>query len=388
MRTHSGAHRAPGGVRLIASRSEPSRDPLSPAAPKGEISTRRVVNDARITSMRPLTHDTFEIIVRCAPDSPTIFARAGQFLTLKFPGVDKPRPYSLARAPEAERPGEHTFFIRLVPGGEVSSWLAAGDRTDERLEISGPLGAFGLDDSSAPMVCIAGGSGMSAIQAVIEHACNRQAERDCIFFYGAREQRDLYCTEDIEAIRSRWHAAYRFQFVPVLSEEMAGTDWNGVRGLVTDHVKRAYLENGRIDPVHCKAYFCGPPPMIEAGTAVLKEFGVSEDDIFCDIFEDASSPAPVIDNVKCVLCDECLLVKPVADCIVETSGFEVGPDGQVSGFDVFEPARSSSLYYNALVIDEKACIRCYACVSACPHDAIAPGNPPIAQTLRQRSRPV
>ena len=113
--------------------------------------------------MRPLTHDTFEVIVRCAPDSPTIFARAGQFLTLKFPGGDKPRPYSLARAPEAERPGEHTFFIRLVPDGEVSGWLAAGDRTGERLEISGPLGAFGLDDSSAPMVCIAGGSAQQCV---------------------------------------------------------------------------------------------------------------------------------------------------------------------------------------------------------------------------------
>ncbi len=336
--------------------------------------------------MRALTHDTFEIVVRCAPGGPTIFARAGQFLALKFPGIDKPRPYSLARAPEAERPGEHTFFIRLVPGGEVSGWLAAGDRTGERLEISGPLGAFGLDDSSVPMICIAGGSGMSAIKGLIEHACNRQVERDCTFIYGAREQRDLYCREDIEAIQSSWHAAYRFEFVQVLSEEPMGTDWNGARGLVTEHVKQAYLDSARIDPSHCKAYFCGPPPMIEAGAAVLTEAGVSEDDIFRDIFEDASSPAPVIDNVKCVLCDECLLVKPVTGCIVEASRLEVDSDGQVSGFDPIDPARSSGLYYNALVIDEQACIRCYACVSACPHDAIAPGNARIAQTLRQRSR--
>ena len=40
--------------------------------------------------------------------------------------------------------------------------------------------------------------------------------------------------------------------------------------------------------------------MIDAGVKVLKT-GVSESSMFFDKFEDARSPAPVIDNTKCVL---------------------------------------------------------------------------------------
>ena len=335
--------------------------------------------------MRSLTHDTYEIVVKRSHPDELFFARAGQFATLKFPGVDKPRPYSLAAAPEDEGPGEHTFFIRLVPDGEVSGWLAAADRTGERVDIGGPMGSFGLDRSSDPMIGIAGGSGMSAIKAVIEHACNQQVARDCYFFYGARAQRDLYCTDAFERIKARWHAQHRFEFVQVLSEESAETDWGGPRGFVTDYFKAAYLDQGVIDPGTCKAFFCGPPPMIAAGVALLHDAGVSADDIYRDVFEDASSPAPVIDNVKCVLCDECLLVKPVANCIVEVSGLEIGKNGRVTGFDLIKPALTSGLYYNALVIDESECIRCYGCVDACPHDAISPDNESVANTLRQRN---
>ena len=334
--------------------------------------------------MRSLTHDTYAIVVKRIRESEPFFARAGQFATLKFPGIDKPRPYSLATAPENERPGEHTFFIRLAPDGEVSAWLAAGDRTGEQVEIGGPFGTFGLDASTEPMICIAGGSGMSAIKGVLEHACNLQVERDCYFLYGARTQRDLYCTAEFELIRARWHARHSFEFVQVLSEEPPNTGWTGPLGFVTDHFKEAYLDKGIVDPVGCKAFFCGPPPMIAAGVAVLRDAGVTDDSIFRDVFEDASSPAPVIDNVKCVLCDECLLVKPVANCIVEASSLAVDEDGHVSGFDPIKPAFTSGLYYNALVIDERECIRCYGCVDACPHDAISPDYKSEANTLRQR----
>ena len=335
--------------------------------------------------MRSLTHDTYEIVVRRIRDTEPFFARAGQFATLKFPGIDKPRPYSLAAAPESERPGEHTFFIRLAFDGEVSAWLAAADRTGEPVEIGGPFGTFGLDASTEPVICIAGGSGMSAIKGVLEHACNLQVERDCYFLYGARAQRDLYCTAEFEQIKARWHAQYAFEFVQVLSEEPPDTDWMGPRGFVTDHFKEAFLNNSIVDAERCKAFLCGPPPMIAAGVAVLRDADVSDDNIFRDVFEDASSPAPVIDNVKCVLCDECLLVKPVANCIVEASSLKVGASGQVSGFDPIKPAFTSGLYYNALVIDETECIRCYGCVDACPHDAISPDYASVANTLRQRT---
>jgi NAD(P)H-flavin reductase len=278
---------------------------------------------------------------------------------------------------------EHTFFVRVVPGGEFSGWLAEKDRTGAPMTISGPLGKFGLDPSNQPMVCIAGGSGMSAIKAILEHAANLKVERDCLFLYGGRGQQDLYCGDEIAAIGRNWNKKHKFQFVQVLSEEPEKSGWKGARGFVTDYFKKTYLDTGKMSVTNCKAYFCGPPPMIDAGVAVLKHAGLMDKDIYFDKFEDARSPAPVIDNTKCVLCDECLMVKPTENCIVEVSKLVKGSNGGYASYERIDPAYTSGLYYNTLYIDEKECIRCYACVEACPAKAISPQYNKTPTTLRR-----
>ena len=74
------------------------------------------------------------------------------------------------------------LFIRKVPGGELSSWLEK-NHVGEEVTISGPLGYFGLDNSNDTMVCIAGGSGMSAVNAIVEEAVALGVERDCYFLW-------------------------------------------------------------------------------------------------------------------------------------------------------------------------------------------------------------
>lgn len=363
---------------------ESCRDPLALPQPNREIQTLRVgFWEGKVKSMRNLTHDTYELVLECDTDKK--IGEAGQFWTIRVPGIRKPRPYSFARAPESENPGEHTFFIRLVPGGELSAWLADGDRSGEQVVLSGPLGKFKLDPSGEDMVCIAGGSGMSAVHAIIEHAANLQVPRNCYFFYGARTQQDLYLEEEIEALQKRWHPDYTLKFHQVLNEEPEDSGWTGGRGLVTDYFKQHYLATGQVDIGRMKAYFCGPPPMIDAGISVLKEAGLSDRDIFYDKFEDARSPLPVIDNTKCVLCDECLMVKPVENCIVEVSSLRRtdgnAPAPGTMDFEKVEPAATAGLYYNTLYINEKECIRCYACVEICPAKAISPEFMALPETL-------
>ena len=106
--------------------------------------------------------------------------------------------------------------------------------------------------------------------------------------------------------------------------------------------------------------------------------------MFFDKFEDARSPAPVIDNSKCVLCDECLLVKPTAGCIVETAKLgKLKDNGKYADIERIDPAYTSGLYYNTLYINEDECIRCYACVHACPAKAISPQYDLEPKTLRE-----
>lgn len=352
--------------------------------PDPEIQRKRVhINSGVISNVRKLTYDTYEVTITCSDDAPEMNAKAGQYATIQVPGVRRPRSYSFAKAPDLENPNEHTFFIRLVHGGKLSGWIAESDRTGEHVKLAGPLGKFGLDDSDKTMVCIAGGSGMSAIKAIVEEACDKSVARDCYFFYGARTQADLYCVEEMRDIERQWNKSNSFKFVPVLSEEPEDSDWDGPRGFVTQHFQNEYLNKGVVDINNIKAFFCGPPPMIDHGVGVLQEAGLASENIRYDKFEDATSPAPVVDNTKCVLCDECLLVKPVPNCLVEATNFKVNGSDTVSAFERVQPAHTSGLYYNSLFIDENECIRCYACVEACPHDAISPEYDRVPDTLRK-----
>ena len=73
---------------------------------------------------------------------------------------------------------------------------------------------------------------------------------------------------------------------------------------------------------------------------------------------------------RCVLCDECLKVKPVEGCIVEIAGLVRDDTGCITGYEKVQSGVTDSLYYNRLWIDQSQCIRCGQCEAACPVNAI------------------
>lgn len=244
-----------------------------------------------------LTHDVMKLTVKL--DEPFLHVaepgesagdhayRAGQYADISFQGIEKPRAYSFAKAPENEDDKELTFFVRHVPNGELTSWLFAEDRTGSPVTVNGPYGSFWLREGDGPIVCIAGGSGMSSIMALLEHANNTGCQRETVYLFGARTQQDLYCLDEMKALeegRKSNGGSGSMRFLPVLSEEPEDSDWEGLRGMVTDQVPAQSL-----DWPNTQAYLCGPPPMIDAAIEVLKQQGVSEDNIHFDKFLDASS---------------------------------------------------------------------------------------------------
>ena len=61
---------------------------------------------------------------------------------------------------------------------------------------------------------------------------------------------------------------------------------------------------------------------------------------------------------------------------------DVKENGKFADIKRIDPAFTSGLYYNTLYINEDKCIRCYACVHACPHKAISPNYDLQPKTLR------
>jgi NAD(P)H-flavin reductase/ferredoxin len=239
----------------------------------------QITTQGRITAQTPLTHDIVELCV--ALDQPLAYT-AGQYAALRTGDIARAREYSFARAPTgADR--ELRFFIRLTPGGQFTGWLFERSRVGETLEVSGPGGDFWLRASDAPLVFVAGGSGLAPVLSVLEAAAGAGVARDAVFLFGARTQADLYKLDAIEAIAARW--AGNFRFVPVLSHEPADSGWTGARGLVTE-----FLATPQVPDLAARhAYLCGPPPMIDAALRVLSAAGVADAHVHYDKFLDSSS---------------------------------------------------------------------------------------------------
>ena len=253
-----------------------------------ELDTKIVNLTGKISQVNDLTHDIKELVVTCDGN----FDRemlAGQYAEIDVEGISKARSYSFAKAPKNESNGEFSFYIRLVPGGEFTEWLFKEDRVGSAVTLSAPYGQFYHRPNSSQMVCIAGGSGMSAIKSLLEECVLQQVERDCIYLFGAREQKDLYCAEEMQKIQAGWHKDYNFTYVPVLSAEPEGSEWSGPTGFVTTYFQENYVESGGINLEDAQGYLCGPPAMIDAAVDLLKEAGIAEESIFFDKFLDASS---------------------------------------------------------------------------------------------------
>ncbi|PKB13571.1 xylene monooxygenase electron transfer subunit [Novosphingobium kunmingense] len=213
-------------------------------------------------------------------DRPLAFT-PGQYADLTVPWIEGARSYSFACAALGGPVQQLHFHIRHVPGGAFTDWLFGADRTGTELMVAAPFGQFALKDGQAPMLCIAGGSGLAPIVSILQQALAAGGTRPVHLLYGARRQDNLYALDEIESLRKRWHAP--FTFTPALSDEAAGSDWEGARGLITE------LIDGVADlPAH-EAYLCGPPAMIDLAEAQLLAGGVDRAAISADRFLDRGS---------------------------------------------------------------------------------------------------
>ncbi|MAA73349.1 MAG: monooxygenase [Salinisphaeraceae bacterium] len=264
------------------------------ALPKDEITRVKLENPAtegvepedfegRVAATEPLTHDIVKLTV--ALDRPLHYI-AGQYANIKVPQVGRERHYSFAQPPLKDGRDEVSFFVRKIPGGAFTEALFAGEYDCQALVVNAPQGHFHLRQGDGPMLCIAGGSGLAPVLALLEAARKNRVQRDCVFLFGARTQADLYCLDRIREVEQGWKG--RFEFHPVLSEEPEDSGWAGKRGLVTEHVAASLPD---ADWSRVQGYMCGPPPMIDAGIHAMVELGTPLPQIYHDKFTDESHGA-------------------------------------------------------------------------------------------------
>jgi Na+-transporting NADH:ubiquinone oxidoreductase subunit F len=241
------------------------------------------MHSARVERIRDLTYDIKEILFDLGDQQ--IEFDPGQYVQIVVPPYDKvresvQRAYSMSSPPGDSRHVE--LLVRLVPGGLATTYIHKHLREGGTMELVGPFGEFGVRDTGATMLCVAGGSGMAPFKSILAHMKDSGAwpEKEIWYFFGARTTKDMFYLDEMRALAAVWP---RFHFVAALSEPSPEEKWQGDTGLITDVLDRYIRE--KIDSSRgFEGYLCGSPGMINACIAVMKKNGITEDRIFFDKF--------------------------------------------------------------------------------------------------------
>lgn len=227
----------------------------------------------RVQNLEKLAPDVMLLRLRLPPNEVFQFL-PGQYVDFMLANGQR-RSFSIANAGNADNSLE--LHVRLIPGGQFTSHVFSAMKERDILRIEGPLGSFSLrEDSTAPIVFLAGGTGFAPIKAIIEDLIAREIERPITLYWGARERSGLYLHDLAEGwARQRTD----FRYVPVISEQPP-EGWPGRTGLV----HHAAMQDIADMSGH-QVYACGAPAMIESAKKDFSErCGLPLSSFYADAF--------------------------------------------------------------------------------------------------------
>jgi NAD(P)H-flavin reductase/hemoglobin-like flavoprotein len=212
-------------------------------------------------------------VLTLQPDQPLPFL-PGQHVsvqTLHWPRLW--RRYSIANAPRPD--GTLSLHVKAAKGGMVSHALVHHVAAGDPLILGAPAGTMTADpDSARDLLCLAGGTGLAPIKAIVEAVATstppRGKRREIALYLGARRHADLYDLDDLRELELGYPW---LQVIPAVSDEPAR---DVMYGTVPELAAKASWAGRDI-------YVSGPDEMITKTVRALTEAGAPADLIHYDV---------------------------------------------------------------------------------------------------------
>jgi NAD(P)H-flavin reductase/hemoglobin-like flavoprotein len=207
------------------------------------------------------------------PDQPFGY-EPGQYVSVETPWWPRVwRTFSMANAPR--RDGLLELHVRAIDAGWVSTALVSRAHVGDVLRLGHAMGTMVIDRSSnRDVVCVAGGTGLAPMKAIIDGMGRWNTHRRVHLFIGARIPEDLY---DLQAVHALTRRHMWLTVVPAVSEDPL---FRGERGNIADVAVR-YGQWTEHD-----VYICGSAEMVRATIDRFLTMGVSMSRIRFDAFTD------------------------------------------------------------------------------------------------------
>ena len=206
--------------------------------------------------------------------------RAGQHYDLRFTAADGyqvQRSYSIASEPERE--GEVDITVERINDGEVSSYLHDVLTPGDKIEARGPIGGYFVWEATmnAPLLLIAGGSGVVPLMSMIRHRTAAGAKNPTSLLYSSRNFEDVIYYEELEKLAAKDSGLRVFH--TLTRSQPPG--WKGyARRIDESMLKEVAAPLGK----NAQVFICGPTLMVESAANALVKIGITADRIRTERF--------------------------------------------------------------------------------------------------------
>jgi CDP-4-dehydro-6-deoxyglucose reductase len=227
--------------------------------------------EARVKSVTSLAED-MRLLHLQTPRSNRLRFLAGQSVALELPGGIS-ASYPVASCPCDDR--NLQFHIRQRAGDAFAARVFEGMGGADTVGVEGPRGGFVLnEESSRPLLFIAGDSGFAPIKSLIEHAMALESAESLSVIWIAAANNGHYLDN---LCRSWSDALDDFRYLPLTLAD-AWSQEAVERVLPQALAAQAGLEG-------CDVYVAGPAPLANAAEYLLLERGLARTQLFVNTLE-------------------------------------------------------------------------------------------------------
>ena len=237
--------------------------------------TSAATHQGTVTALNRLSPTTVALTIEIEHRAALAFL-PGQYVNIAVPGTEASRSYSFSSAPDAE---QLTFLIKITPGGVMSGYLDERAAVGDQISLTGPHGSFFLRESDAPLLLLAGGTGLAPIQSILRTLDGAGSTRPVHLLYGATTDDDVVELETLDGFAD---SLASFSWDYCVADK--GTNAPN-QGYVTSLIGPEHLHDGA-----AAVYLCGPPPMVEAVRVYFSEQDVKPRGFYYEKFALAAVP--------------------------------------------------------------------------------------------------
>lgn len=206
--------------------------------------------------------------------------KAGQYVTIKavIEGKEIRRAYSLCSSPHTH---EFKVTVKEVPGGLFSGLANNKLQAGDILEVHPPEGKFIFEPGVIPQnyAAFAAGSGITPVLSIIKTVLIREPESKFVLVYGNKSLDETIFFKELLELQVKHPERLFIEFIYSQTREE-----NAQFGRIETSTVNYILKN-KFKGTSFKTFFlCGPEPMINSVTEILKQNGIPDERILFELF--------------------------------------------------------------------------------------------------------